>query len=63
MIDSYRAEIEQALAAGATKADIARTLGIPRATLHSALDRWALPEKERPGEEALAELRRLVSGG
>ena len=60
MIDSYREQIEAALAAGATQSDVARTLGIPRSTLHSALERWDRPVRDKPGEEALEALRRLV---
>jgi transposase-like protein len=60
LIDRHREVIEEALAEGATKADIARALGVPPATLHSALERWSRPERERPGADALAALRRLA---
>lgn len=62
MIDSYREHIETALEQGASKADVARALGIPPTTLSSALERWGRPERPEPGHDALEALRRLVEG-
>jgi transposase-like protein len=62
VIDSYRMEIEAALAAGASKASVARALGVPPTTVHSAVERWQRPEREQPGNKALEELKRLVDG-
>ncbi len=59
-VDKHRAEIEKALEKGATQSDVARVLGIPRSTLQHALERWARPDRQDPGAEALEELRRLV---
>lgn len=60
LLDPYRVEIEKALDAGVAKADIARSLKVSRGTLNDTLDRWARPERVKPGAAELAALRRLV---
>lgn len=62
LLDPYRVEIERALEAGVSKAEISRALKVSRGTLNDSLDRWARPERVKPGAEELAALRRLVEG-
>ena len=60
ILDPYRLEIERALEAGNSKVSIARALGVSRGTLNDSLDRWARPEKTKPGLAELEALRKLV---
>ena len=62
MIDHFREHVETALEQGATKADIARAIGVPPSTLSAALERWGRPERVSPAHEALEALRRLAEG-
>lgn len=59
-VDAYREQVEEALKAGASKADVARALGVAPSTLQAALQRWGRPERPKPGVEALQALRDLV---